>query len=386
MSTNITLEGGTCWNTGGAIAGPTLFAIIYLSATIWTVVLSRVLLKQNMGTRWLAICGMFAGPTIIGFSLNALGLDVFGGCVQQPSCAEWTIDAPLSHWTDACEDRTFMHSVNGPCGSCEPRFFMFKTCEAKTKVEWLVCLLYSFVGFELTFTTFSALAEVLRGFSMREIAVRCLLELTPHHGVQSHNQRDTFGLLPKFNLDRIGNIVAWNRMRIVLQTWESKNFEQEQKRAALVLLVLFAVLAAQIYLWFVPSDWGGHSIIGTLSREYFPRRFNYEDVIPSPALTSVNIKTLMLQLLGSGLAFGIVWKGGKACHLYEYELPHLLVLKKADLQIAGLPTARSLMYSSAVELEVWCKIDQEDDRTIGFRNYLIEHKLHEIVARVAVRG
>ncbi len=67
--------------TGGAMAGPTMFAIIYSSVTVWTAVLSRILLKRNMGgAQWLAICGVFAGLTITGFSSIALGPDVVGGC------------------------------------------------------------------------------------------------------------------------------------------------------------------------------------------------------------------------------------------------------------------------------------------------------------------
>jgi hypothetical protein len=305
----------------------------------------------------------------------------------QPSCAEWTADVPL-HWNDACEDRRYNFSASAePCGPCEPRLFVFKTCVAETRLEWLACVLYSFVGFELTYTIFSALAEVLRGFKMRETAVRYLLELTPHHGTQSQYQQDTFGMLPKFDLDRMGNIVAWNRMRIVLQTWDSRAFVQEQKPAALVFLLAFGLLATQVYalvltLHYVDKpDWEGPPIIDQLCEFLLPRRFNYVDEIPSPALTSINIKMLLLQLLGSGLTLLIVWAGVKATSLFEYELPHILLLKKAALQVAGLPTVSSLSYSSDVEMEVWCKCTEGT----SLREYLIKHQLHEIVAQVAVR-
>ena len=90
---------------------------------------------------------------------------------------------------------------------------------------------------------------------------------------------------------------------------------------------------------------------------------------------------MLLQLLGSGLTLLIVWTGGKATRLCEYELPHMLLLKKAELQVSGIPTVRSLAYSTEVELEVWCKVTEKT----SLRKYLIKHKLHEIVARVAVR-
>ena len=68
--------------TGGAMAGPTLFAIIYSSVTVWTAILSRVLLGRKMGPlQWLAICIVFAGLSITAFSSVALGPGVFEGCL-----------------------------------------------------------------------------------------------------------------------------------------------------------------------------------------------------------------------------------------------------------------------------------------------------------------
>jgi hypothetical protein len=302
---------------------------------------------------------------------------------MQPSCAQWTSNPALQSWTDACEERIYdFHATTDPCGPCEPRLFVYKTCStAATEDEWLASLLYSVAGAELTFTIFSALAEVLRQFKMREIAVRYLLELTPHQGTRSRNQQDTFGLLPKFNLDRMGNIVAWNRMRIVVQTWDSTSFEQGQKRAAYVLLVAFGLIAAQVYtFWIASSDWEAPQIIEKVSK-LLPRRFSYDDQIDSPALNSMSIKAMLLQLLGSGLTLLIVWTGGKATRLFEYELPHMLLLKKAELQVSGIPTVRSLVYSTEVELEIWCNVAKKT----SLRDHLIENKLHEIVARVAVR-
>jgi hypothetical protein len=313
---------------------------------------------------------------------------------DQPSCAEWTAEdnARYDAWYDACEDVRYNGTASDDsCGPCETRLFVFKTCAPETMHEWLACVLYSLVGFELTFTIFSGLAEVLRGFKMRGHAMRYLLELIPHHGVLSQNHQDTFGLLPKFSLNRVGNIVAWNRMRIVLQTWDSNSFKQEQKRAAFALLVLFAVLVAQIYVWFMTSDLDGHSIVGFISRtiesfskELLPRRFHYADLIDSPALTSLSLKMLLLQVLGSGLIFRIVWAGANATKLFEYELPHLLTLIKAELQQAALPKVRPLWYSSGVELEVWCKLEDATIETL--RRHLIKHQLHETVARYAVRS
>jgi drug/metabolite transporter (DMT)-like permease len=66
--------------TGSAMAGPTLFAIIYSSVTIWAAVLSRVLLGRRMGPyQWLGIVVVFAGLAVTAFDSVALGGDVLTG-------------------------------------------------------------------------------------------------------------------------------------------------------------------------------------------------------------------------------------------------------------------------------------------------------------------
>lgn len=68
--------------TGASLAGPTVFAIIYSSVTIWTAIFSRVLLARTMHHRqWLAI-----GIVVVGLSLTAwdsvqIGPDVSHGTI-----------------------------------------------------------------------------------------------------------------------------------------------------------------------------------------------------------------------------------------------------------------------------------------------------------------
>ena len=177
---------------------------------------------------------------------------------------------------------------------------------------------------------------------------------------------------------------------------------------------LFAVLLAVVFEWFAPSKlqryifgwWWIEDIRGL--QEGLPWRFHYKDETVDPELTSLNIKMMLLQLLGSFLTFSIVSSGGKATRIFENEVPHVLVLKKAELQVAGLPTVRSLLYSFEVELEIWCRLPtelepepepepeplSEEDGAIdtappakvpSLRKFLIDHNLHEVVARAAVR-
>ena len=305
------------------------------------------------------------------------------------------MDVPLTHWQDDCEDRRYNDSTTDePCGhACESRVFEFKTCGPvdRSSVQFFVCVLYSLVSFELTYTIFSALADVHRGFRMREIAARYLLDLTPHNGAHSHLRQDAFGLLPSFDLDRVSNIIAWNRMRMVLQTWDSDTFDREQHKVTFILLIPIGLLVAQLCTMAHESDFQcpmpdwEHNLLIT-------RRLTYTDRIESPSLDFLSAKVMLLQMLGSGLIGGIVWIGSNITQMYEHELPHLLMLKKAELQSAGYPSVPSLHHSTNLTLVIWCKVPAdvahgkiEEDAKISLREYFKQEHLHERVARVAVR-
>ena len=64
------------------MSGPTIFAIIYSSVTIWTAVFSRILLKRVMNYyQWLNVVIVFGGLTITAFDSIALGENVLRGSI-----------------------------------------------------------------------------------------------------------------------------------------------------------------------------------------------------------------------------------------------------------------------------------------------------------------
>ena len=68
--------------TGAALAGPTIFAIIYSSVTVWTAVLSRIILNRYMSTmQWLGVVIVFLGLVITGLDSIALGPKVYHGAL-----------------------------------------------------------------------------------------------------------------------------------------------------------------------------------------------------------------------------------------------------------------------------------------------------------------
>jgi drug/metabolite transporter (DMT)-like permease len=66
--------------SGAALAGPTLFAIIYSSVTVWTALFSRLLLGRLMNPfQWLGVAIVFSGLCITGLNSMTLGSKVIHG-------------------------------------------------------------------------------------------------------------------------------------------------------------------------------------------------------------------------------------------------------------------------------------------------------------------
>ena len=68
--------------TGAGNAGPTLFAIIYSSVTVWTAVFSWVFLKRSLNlSQWIGIITVFGGLAITSLDSMAMGREVFIGSI-----------------------------------------------------------------------------------------------------------------------------------------------------------------------------------------------------------------------------------------------------------------------------------------------------------------
>ena len=68
--------------SGVTLAGPTIFALIYSSVTIWCALLSRLLLKREMSKlQWVAVAIVFIGLGITGLSSLEYGPDIARGTI-----------------------------------------------------------------------------------------------------------------------------------------------------------------------------------------------------------------------------------------------------------------------------------------------------------------
>jgi drug/metabolite transporter (DMT)-like permease len=66
--------------TGASLAGPTIFAIVYSSVTVWTAVFSQLLLGRTMNRwQWLSVVVVFGGLTLTATDSAKLGGEVLHG-------------------------------------------------------------------------------------------------------------------------------------------------------------------------------------------------------------------------------------------------------------------------------------------------------------------
>ena len=65
---------------GNNLAGPTVFAIIYSSVTIWAAIFSRSLLSRSLvGLQWVGICLVVVGLALTAMDSKTVGKNVFAG-------------------------------------------------------------------------------------------------------------------------------------------------------------------------------------------------------------------------------------------------------------------------------------------------------------------
>jgi len=69
--------------TGASLAGPTLFAIMYSSVTVWAAIFSQIFLGRRMSTawQWVAVLGVFLGLTVTAVDSLNFGPNVVFGTV-----------------------------------------------------------------------------------------------------------------------------------------------------------------------------------------------------------------------------------------------------------------------------------------------------------------
>ena len=68
--------------TGSTMAGPTIFAIVYSSVTVWCAIFSRCVLGRDTSSlQWIGVCLVFSGLCVTGITSVSLGPNVVRGAL-----------------------------------------------------------------------------------------------------------------------------------------------------------------------------------------------------------------------------------------------------------------------------------------------------------------
>jgi hypothetical protein len=191
--------------------------------------------------------------------------------------------------------------------SCEPTNF---------EIGWHICS--GFVGMCLVYTIFERILCVFEGFLMRDRFMDYFSQLCPWPGMRTHLKWPDYGLLPSFQLHSDNNIIAWNKLRIYLQTYEKDKFGREQ---LVVFYVLFATILGVIV-----------KVVGIITGSAFRALDKDPEIVDTLAIKIVILQLMALLSIGAILFVGLL-----TGRLQENGLRHILLLRKAQLfDVSGL--------------------------------------------------
>eukprot|EP01043_Picozoa_sp_COSAG02_P036578 COSAG02_NODE_2688_length_8234_cov_45.754230_4_plen_897_part_00 len=174
--------------------------------------------------------------------------------------------------------------------------------------------------FTLTVSIFSLWLRVLQNYHLRLLFMQYFSRCVPWPGFQNKQQeRHCYGLLPHFDLNVPGNILAWNNIRLYLQTFEAKEFNQEKHIIVWILVLPLSLVAAKLV---------------KLAQSFADDNLSSRIVFDTFAL-----KICIMQVQASIVIINLLWTGVKTTRMQEHGLHHILLLKKA--QLSSLNTSAS---------------------------------------------
>lgn len=284
----------------------------------------------------------------------------------------------------SCSDISYNETQDRPCGvDCGFEAKTFFSCTPKA-YEVLIRIISSLIGATLMFSIVSDLAEVIRGYEMRFCAIQYFSQLTPNQGSLTHRRKQHFGLLPTFEFTTKRNIIVWNRIRAFLQTYDQHNFSISQHKITWVLLIPVAFLLFKLYLYISEDS------VALVAQDHQGAWFEHLlHVDPTPALVdTLIVKAILMQFLGSCLIGHMLYIGVQTTQLHEHDIPHLLLLKKAEITageivpVVNAVPLPSLFYSNQKEIVLWCKYQRGEVNGNEELKEFVRRKVHGIKPQV----
>ena len=86
----------------------------------------------------------------------------------------------------------------------------------------------AFLNMTLSYSILNRLVKCRADYYARYLHMLYFIQLTPWSNLRTEKLKDHWGFLPHFNLDTPGNIEAWNKLRLYLQSWQIKTSRYKQ--------------------------------------------------------------------------------------------------------------------------------------------------------------
>ena len=174
--------------------------------------------------------------------------------------------------------------------------------------------------FTLTVSIFSLWLRVLQNYHLRLLFMQYFSRCVPWPGFQNKQEKHhSYGLLPHFDLNVPENILAWNNIRLYLQTFGAKEFNQEKHIIVWILVLPLSLVAAKLV---------------KLGQSFADDNLSSRTVFDTFAL-----KVSIMQVQASIVILNLLWTGVTTTRMQEHGLHHILLLKKA--QLSSLNTSAS---------------------------------------------
>ena len=185
------------------------------------------------------------------------------------------------------------------------------TCDP-SRFEFFWHVYGGLVGTCLVYTIFANCLRVFEGFLMRDRFMAHFSQLCPWPGMKAHCKRPEYGLLPSFGLHTNQNIIAWNKLRLYLQTYEKENFGRDQLVVFYVFLMVFLMMVIKI--------------VGIIDGSVFAVVEDDPEIVDTLAIKLTIVQLMTLVCVGA-----ILYVGMLTARLQDHGLRHILLLRKAQL-------------------------------------------------------
>ena len=208
---------------------------------------------------------------------------------------------------------------------------------------------------------------MLHGYRCRYVMALHLAHMVPRAGIVAHKRFPNHDLLPTFELDCPGNVVAWNRVRLYLQTYKKSAFSKQQLIVTFVSAINVVLLVAVFVSTFSdpaaaprPPAATGENLTAAGGLAMFGRRAQQAGTVARISQGEVGIFLLQVaihQVVILSFIMAILWTGVKTTRLLENGIRYVLLLKRAELVQQAAGPGPALYFDKRAAMAFICSAD-----------------------------